>query len=282
MRIAIDIDSTLHHYWDVLSRAARDRFGVDLPYEAQITWGITLLKPRQVQACVEDTHRDTAILDATPYPDAVETVRAWREAGHFIHITSHRADSAEGATATWLQQIGLPYDELYCSQDKIARCREIGIDLLVDDSPVNISRAVDAGIAVATISHPWNRDVCEDEDVICAADWAELRAGWRLSWSLRTTRPERRAQLFAAGSQRTCASFVARTPIPPPRPVPSRFPAIPPSRTNLTDERRRLAIIIAMALAVLLSGQGSCTPSTPAARTTSPTACASAASTSGA
>ena len=177
MRIAIDIDSTLHHYWDVLSRAARDRFGVDLPYESQITWGITLLKPRQVQACVEDTHRDTAILDATPYPDAVETVRAWREAGHFIHITSHRAVSAEGATATWLQQIGLPYDELYCSQDKIARCREIGIDLLVDDSPVNISRAVDAGIAVATISHPWNRDVCEDEDVICAADWAELRRG---------------------------------------------------------------------------------------------------------
>ncbi len=174
MRIAIDIDSTLHHYWDVLSRAARDRFGVDLPYESQITWGITLLKPRQVQACVEDTHRDTAILDATPYPDAVETVRAWREAGHFIHITSHRAVTAEGATATWLQQIGLPYDELYCSQDKIARCREIGIDLLVDDSPVNISRAVDAGIAVATISHPWNRDVCEEEDVICAEDWAGL------------------------------------------------------------------------------------------------------------
>jgi hypothetical protein len=175
MRIAIDIDSTLHHYWDVLSRAARDRFGVDLPYEQQITWGITLLKPRQVQACVEDTHRDAAILDATPYPGAVETVRAWREAGHFIHITSHRAVSAQGATATWLQQIGLPYDELYCSMDKIARCQEIGIDLLVDDSPVNIARAVDAGIAVATIRHPWNRDVCEDEDVVCAEDWAELR-----------------------------------------------------------------------------------------------------------
>jgi uncharacterized protein len=105
----------------------------------------------------------------------VETVRAWREAGHFIHITSHRAVSAQGATATWLQEIGLPYDELYCSMDKIARCQEIGIDLLVDDSPVNIARAVDAGIAVATIRHPWNRDVCEDEDVVCAADWAELR-----------------------------------------------------------------------------------------------------------
>jgi uncharacterized HAD superfamily protein len=175
MRIAIDIDSTLHHYWDVLSRAARDRFGVDLPYEQQVTWGITRLKPRQVQACVEDTHRDQAILDAEPYPGAVETVCAWRDAGHFIHITSHRAVAAESATATWLERIGLPYDELYCSMDKVARCCEIGIDLLVDDSPVNISKAVDAGIAVATIEHPWNKDVCEDEDVFCAADWAGLR-----------------------------------------------------------------------------------------------------------
>ncbi len=45
MRIAIDIDSTLHHYWDRLSDAARRRFGVDLPYEEQLDWGITRLRP---------------------------------------------------------------------------------------------------------------------------------------------------------------------------------------------------------------------------------------------
>lgn len=175
MRIAIDIDSTLHHYWDVLSRAARDRFGIDLPYETQVTWGITLLKPRQVEACVEDTHRAAAILAATPYPGAVEAVTAWHEAGHFIHVTSHRTPAAHDATTTWLDRIGLPYDELYCSSDKVTRCREIGIDLLIDDSPVNISRAIEAGIAVATITHPWNHDVCEDEDVVCGGDWFELR-----------------------------------------------------------------------------------------------------------
>ena len=38
MRIAIDIDSTLHHYWDELAAAARRRFGVDLPYDQQHTW----------------------------------------------------------------------------------------------------------------------------------------------------------------------------------------------------------------------------------------------------
>src|SRR3954470_18311766 len=37
MRIAIDIDSTLHHYWPLLSAAAKRRFGVELPYDRQFT-----------------------------------------------------------------------------------------------------------------------------------------------------------------------------------------------------------------------------------------------------
>jgi hypothetical protein len=73
-----------------------------------------------------------------------------------------------------LQAIGLRFDELYCSQDKVTRCVEIGIDLLIDDSPHNIETALERDIAVATIRHPWNADVCETEDVVCAHDWSEL------------------------------------------------------------------------------------------------------------
>ena len=174
MRIAIDIDSTLHHYWDVLSDAAKRRFGIDLPYEEQFDWGITRLKPRQLELCIAETHTQETILAARPYPGAVETVRRWQEAGHFIHITSHRVTVAHDSTERWLCAIDLPFDELYCSFDKIARCTEISIDLLVDDSPVNISRAIEQGMVAATLTHPWNRDVCEEENVICGRDWEEL------------------------------------------------------------------------------------------------------------
>ncbi|MEA2288164.1 MAG: uncharacterized protein QOD55_161 [Solirubrobacteraceae bacterium] len=174
MRIAIDIDSTLHDYWPLLSGAAKRRFGIELPYEQQFTWDVSLLRKEQLRACVADTHSDDAITAGEPYPHAVATVNGWHEAGHFIHITSHRAEHCHTATARWLQEIGLRHDELYCSHDKVARCQEIGIDVLVDDSPVNILGALDAGIIPATILHPWNEDVCEDEDVICAADWPEL------------------------------------------------------------------------------------------------------------
>ena len=174
MRIAIDIDSTLHHYWDVLSEAAKHRFGIELPYDEQFRWGITRLRDEQLRVVIEDTHSDEAIAAGRPYPHAVGTVNAWHDAGHFIHVTSHRHDRCRPATEAWLQAIGLRFDELYCSFDKVSRCHELGIDVLIDDSPANLAAALDRGIRAATIVHPWNRDVCEEEDVIAARDWREL------------------------------------------------------------------------------------------------------------
>ena len=174
MRIAVDIDSTLHHYWDQLATIAKRRFGVDLPYDDQLTWRITQLRPEQVHVCVAETHREANVLAAEPYPGAVEAIRAWHEDGHFIHVTSHRTTEAHDATARWLERIGLPHDELYCSFDKVARCREIEIDVLIDDSPVTLVKAGELGITPATILHPWNRDLCEEEDIVCAPDWPTL------------------------------------------------------------------------------------------------------------
>jgi hypothetical protein len=174
MRIAIDVDSTLHHYWDVLSDISRRRFGVELPYEEQFTWGITRLRPDQLAVCIEESHCDEAILAGRPYPGAVETISSWSEQGHFIHVTTHRSSACAPATARWLESLGLPFDDLCCSHDKITRCVELDIDILVDDSPLNISAAIERDISTATILHPWNAELCEVEDVLGASDWHEL------------------------------------------------------------------------------------------------------------
>jgi uncharacterized HAD superfamily protein len=174
VRIAIDIDSTLHHYWDLFALLARRRFGVTLAYDEQVTWDVVQLRREQVAALVAESHQPEHVLGAAPYDGAVEAVAAWHEAGHFIHVTSHRPPEAHAATAAWLERIGLPWDDLHCSWDKIARCTEIDIDVLIDDSPQNILRAQEAGIVPATIGHPWNRELCREEGVICAADWPDL------------------------------------------------------------------------------------------------------------
>jgi uncharacterized protein len=174
-KIALDIDSTLHPYWDLLQRVVRDRYGVELPYEEQRDWGITALERDAVIHCVEETHTDENILAGVPYEGAVETVQEWHAQGHWIHVTSHRRPQTAAATARWLEQIGLPADDLHCSFDKVSRCVNLGIDVLVDDSPVNIARAQEAGIVAATIIHPWNEEVVERDGVIGARDWAGLR-----------------------------------------------------------------------------------------------------------
>lgn len=174
-RIALDIDSTLHHYWDLLERIARERFGVALPYDEQRDWGITVLERQQLIECVEETHSDENIAGAEPYLGAVETVRRWHDDGHWIHVTSHRRRGARAATERWLDAIGLPYDDVHCSFDKVARCLELGIHVLIDDSPLNLARAREAGIVAATIVHPWNADLVRREGVIGGRDWPELR-----------------------------------------------------------------------------------------------------------
>ena len=173
--IALDIDSTLHHYWPTLEAVVRRRHGIALPYEEQREWGIAVLRRDEIVACIEETHSEENILAAEPYPHAVETVAEWHAAGHFIHVTSHRAAGARGATERWLERIGMPYDDLHCSYDKVARCVELGIDVLVDDSPVNLARARERGIAGATIVHPWNAELVETDGVVGARDWLELR-----------------------------------------------------------------------------------------------------------
>jgi uncharacterized HAD superfamily protein len=176
VRIAIDIDSTLHHYWDQFRIVAARRHGIELPYETHTEWGVGQLSTEQLREVVAETHTEEFVLAAEPYPHAVETVRGWHSGGHYVHITSHRSTDSHDITTRWLDQIGLPYDDLHCSYDKVTRCVELGIDILVDDSPVNMARAADRGIVPATIVHPWNRALCEARGFIAAADWRDLAA----------------------------------------------------------------------------------------------------------
>jgi uncharacterized protein len=174
VRIAVDIDSTLHHYWDVLSEVSMRRFGIELPYEEQMTWGFTRLRTDQLEVCVKECHSDERILAGVPYPGAVETVREWHEKGHYVEIFSHRDAGCKAATEAWLKAIGLPFDAVQSEAERLELCVKEGIELLIDDSPLSIVGALERGIAAATIAHPWNEEVCAEEDVICARDWHEL------------------------------------------------------------------------------------------------------------
>ena len=175
MRIAIDIDSTLHHYWDQLEEIAHRRFGVTIPYERP---GGVGHRPAQARAALGGSSRSRTPRRTSSAPSPIRA-RSRRCAPGTRPATSSTSPPTAPARPTtrptrWLRQIELPFDELYCSYDKVTRCQEIGIDVLIDDSPDNLRGAIDAGITAATLLHPWNRELCETEDVVCGEDWPEL------------------------------------------------------------------------------------------------------------
>ena len=103
--------------------AARRRFGIDLPYEEQLDWGITRLRPEQLHLCIEETHGDDGdprrrALPATPSRPSAR----WHDAGHFIHITSHRDPRATTRPRAGCSRSGCPTTSCYCSYDKVGRC----------------------------------------------------------------------------------------------------------------------------------------------------------------
>ena len=75
MRFAIDIDSTLHPYWDQLAEIAKRRYGVDLPYDTPVHVGDRRARAR---AAEDDRRRD-------PQPGARAQRRAVPRRGRGHH-----------------------------------------------------------------------------------------------------------------------------------------------------------------------------------------------------
>ena len=75
MRIAIDIDSTLHHYWDLFALLARRRFGVDAGLRGAGHVGHRAAAPRAGRSARRrDATGPSTCSAAEPYAGAVETV----------------------------------------------------------------------------------------------------------------------------------------------------------------------------------------------------------------
>ena len=183
MRIAIDIDSTLHHYWDELADSAKRRFGVDLPYEHQHTWKISRLRDEQLRAVIADTHSDAAIARARALPArGRDRQRAGTRRGHWIHITSHRAErchAGHGATGWRPSACATTTCTAPTTRSAAASSSTSTSSSTTARSPS--ARAIENGMVAATLVHPWNRDLCEEEtEVVSAEDWPGLAAALEL------------------------------------------------------------------------------------------------------
>jgi hypothetical protein len=89
-----------------------------------------------------------------PYPESREFLSSLRGHGFHIIIASHRTPETRQPTEQWLTRHGLPYDELHLSLDKTVLFPKA--DIVVDDSPLTLEKAIESGALGAGLLFPWN------------------------------------------------------------------------------------------------------------------------------
>jgi hypothetical protein len=89
-----------------------------------------------------------------PFPESQYFLNALKERGFYIVIASHRSQDSYGPTVNWLKKHQLLFDEVHLSYDKSVLFS--GSLVLVDDSPINLDKAVEAGLLGTGLIYPWN------------------------------------------------------------------------------------------------------------------------------
>jgi hypothetical protein len=93
-----------------------------------------------------------------PYDDAEPFLASLKERGFYVIVASHRQKGTLGAAERWLRKNKLTYDRIHLSYDKTILFDDCwGV---VDDSPVILRKARNAGIVRVGLKNPWN----ESED----------------------------------------------------------------------------------------------------------------------
>lgn len=89
--------------------------------------------------------------------DAAQHISALKDAGHEIHIVTHRTSgylySSEQATEYWLGYKGFRYDSLTFSADKTV----VPVDVFIEDNLDNYDALEAAGIKAYLVNRPYNQ-----------------------------------------------------------------------------------------------------------------------------
>jgi hypothetical protein len=153
----IDIDNTLWQFCDVfyeeLSRINKDFPAVDRWTHWDIWEGFCTIE--EFSDAVNAIHMKQDSDKYQPYPEAGVFLSALRGQGFHITIASHRSPEFMVQTENWLRN-GLVYDDIHLSYNKTDLINA-ETDVVVDDAPQVLEKAVENGALATGLLFPWNR-----------------------------------------------------------------------------------------------------------------------------
>ncbi|HET6516105.1 MAG TPA: hypothetical protein VFG09_13165 [Thermodesulfovibrionales bacterium] len=160
----IDIDNTLWQFCDALYEELKKVNRRFPTVDAWTHWDLWqgYCSEEDFFRTIDTIHFNQDSDRYRPYPEARGFLSALREHGYHITIASHRSGDFREQTERWLEKHGLVYDVLHLSHHK-TRLFTMPIDVVVDDFPLVLERAVETGALGVGLLFPWNREYANNE-----------------------------------------------------------------------------------------------------------------------
>ena len=165
----IDIDNTLWQFCDAFYEELR-KINKNFPPPANWThWDIWdgYCTEQEFHKAVNAIHLNQDSNTFQPYPEAKNFLSALKQHDYHITIASHRSPEYMSQTERWLKKHGLLYDDIHLSYQK-TRLFNNGIDVVVDDAPQVLERAVESGALATGLLFPWNRAYRDNGFRLCS------------------------------------------------------------------------------------------------------------------
>lgn len=177
-RLAVDFDGVLFDQVPHIIRGFQEIHGVDISPVESWQWNLAEHPAVRQAGLTEDevwqVFRELEVQEpihrTEPLePYALDVMAAWQEAGHVIHIVTSRPARARKTVRLFLEHNDVPHHDLHLGVHHKTRW-----DVLIDDLPINVERAVEAGRRALLFDQPYNRDHPADDNPLRVHGWEHV------------------------------------------------------------------------------------------------------------
>lgn len=170
MKIGVDIDGVIVDTIRLCSKEFSKHFGYDITCE-DIT-----CRFEQIEGGQEFINQNLEYLFCSlpPYEDAVEALN-YLHKEHEIYFVSSRRDFTYDKTIDWFEKHGILPRKLYLTggKPKVQCCKELGIEVFIEDSTAYASDIIESGIPVIIFKTEYNQALKNDMFIYCD-NWKEI------------------------------------------------------------------------------------------------------------
>lgn len=190
MRIAVDLDDTLVNFAEQLVKFHNSEFNTGYSvgdFHTYVFWEVWGGDREKNKEEVYRYYESEYFNDIAPLPGAFEAISRLSMDNELFIITARHQDISELTKRQVHSIFPDMFSEVYFANNHLLKseansgakskaviCDELGIDVLIEDSPENANESVSDSRRVFLFNRPWNVNRKTDERVIRVDSWKEV------------------------------------------------------------------------------------------------------------